>query len=226
MDNTKRKKIEDGILKFVTPMTPGGANRQVYKKLFQSLDNKQFEEFWGSIVKRGYIPLFVDNYDEKEMIDYEAVVRLSKEWNIPLEQQLIIPDPDTGIEHTTPDTVVVGIVESCKQRQIISKKIGVSKNDYNIEDLTGQPTGDSKAGGISNPELNVLIFLGLPTVAKELASVKGGDVGAYRSYKNQLVTTGRSNTNESLRDGTGVKSLQTAKWLLLGRHIVSTIGDR
>lgn len=160
------------------------------------------------------------------MIDYDLIVRLSKKWNIPLEQQVIIPDPDTGIFHTTPEKAIVGIVEVAKQRQVIVKKIGVSKHDYDVEDLTGQPTGDSKAGGISNPEINILIALGLTTVAKELASVKGGDIGAYREYKSQLSTTGVSNTNEALRNGTGVKSLQTAEWLLKGRHIVSNIGSR
>lgn len=226
MDKAKRQLIEEGILAFVTPITPGGGNAKVYKDIFSTARDEDIEQLWESIKAQGYIPIFLDNYDTREMIDFDALVSLAKQWNIPVEQQVIIPDQDTGIQYTTPETAVVGIVESCKQRQLSIKKIGVSKHDYQIEDLTGQPTGDSKAGGISNPELNILIALGLPTMAKELASVKGGDIGAYRHYKTELSNTGHTSTNNALRNGSGVKSLKTVQWLLLGRHIQSNIAAR
>lgn len=220
---SKRKAIEKGILDFVTPITPGGNNRKVYEDLFKQADDKTFEVIWEGIKEKGYIPLFFDNYDNEEMVDYNKLLDLAKSWDIPLEQKLVIPDPDTGITYTTAETVLVGICEVAKPRQLSIKKIGVSKNDYQVATLTGQPIGDSKAGGISNPELNILVSLGLTTVAKELASVKGGDVGAYRHYKSSLSTTGNTQTKESLQQGTGVKSLKTVKWLLAGRHILSDI---
>lgn len=226
MDKAKRKLIEDGILEFVTPITPGGGNAVVYKNIFNNTTDAQFEAIWNNIKESGYIPIFLDSYDSAEMVDFDSLVTLAKKWDIPLEQQVIIPDQDTGILYTTPETAVVGIVETCKQRQLSIKKIGVSKHDYQIEDLTGQPTGDSKAGGISNPEINILIALGLPTMAKELASVKGGDIGAYRHYKTELSNTGRTDTNNALKNGSGVKSLKTVQWLLLGRHISSNISAR
>lgn len=226
MDKAKRQLIEAGILEFVTPITPGGGNAKVYRDIFNTTDDAAFDKLWESIKTQGYIPIFLDNYDPQEMIDFDALVALANKWGIPVEQQVIIPDQDTGIQYTTPESAVVGIVETCKQRQLSIKKIGVSKHDYQIEDLTGQPTGDSKAGGISNPELNILIALGLPTMAKELASVKGGDIGAYRHYKTELSNTGRTDTNSALKNGSGVKSLKTVQWLLLGRHIQSNIAAR
>lgn len=226
MDKKKRAQIESSILTFAKKITTGGNNETVYKNLFAEMNEAQFDTFWEAIKRRGYIPIFLDNFDTKEMVDYDNCIKLSKEWNIKLEQSVTIPDPDTGISYTTPEDTVVGIVESTKQRQIISKKIGVSKNDYQVDDLTGQPTGESKAGGISNPEVNILVALGLTTTAKELVSVKGGDIGAYNYYKSQLTESGVSSTNEALRNGTGAKSLQTAQWLLRGRHIISDIGAR
>ncbi|QMV29135.1 hypothetical protein AP1_0432 [Aeromonas phage AP1] len=107
-------------------------------------------------------------------------------------------DPDTGLEHTTPETYLVGIAETRKQRQLQAKKFGASKHDHDIEDLTGQPTGDSKAGGISNPEIQVLLSLGLKTMAKELADVRGGDIGAYQAYKNDIISGGET-TVQSLK---------------------------
>lgn len=226
MDKAKRKLIEDGILKFAKEITPGGGNHRIYSNIFNTVDDNQFKDIWDSIVKHGYIPVFMDNFNTKEMLDYDHAIALGKKWDIPLEQPVTFVDPDTGIEHTTPDTTVVGISETTKQRQIIVKKIGAAKNDFDVDDLTGQPIGDSKGAGISNPEIHMLLFLKLPNMAKELAAVKGGDAGAYREYKNELTTTGSTTVRNALKQGDGAKSLRTADWLLAGRHLISTISER
>ncbi|QZA70726.1 DNA-directed RNA polymerase subunit beta [Erwinia phage AH04] len=214
-----RKEIESDILALAKDFTKGGGNHKVYSELFARLSDEQFAQFWNNICDMSFIPMFVDNFDMRETIDYDHTVKLAKKLDIPLEQQVIFTDPDTGLEHTTPETAIVGIAEVRKQRQLQAKKFGASKHDYNVEDLTGQPTGDSRAGGISNPEIQVLLSLGLPTLAKELADARGGDVGAYRAYKNDILTTGVTTTESALQRGTGVKSLQTAHFLLLGQHI-------
>ena len=221
MKPEKRKEIEKGILDFVKEVTPGGGNHRIYTSIFKRLDDKQFETFWNQIVERCYIPIFLDNFDPKEMVDYAKLKELSEKWDIPLEQQVSFMDPDTGIRHLTPQKAMVGIVEIAKQRQIIVKKMGVAKHDFDVEDLTGQPVGDSKGAGVSNPENNIFVALGLTTMAKELASVKGGDLDAYRQYKSDLVSSGTTTTKGSLEAGSGVKSLQTADWLLKGRHLIT-----
>ena len=226
MNTAKRKLIEQGILEFAKEITPGGGNHRIYSALFKRLNDEQFSSFWEEIKKRCYIPLFFDNFDQKEMVDYDKAKILSEKWNIPLEQPVQFVDPDTTILHTTPKTEVVGIVEIAKQRQVVIKKMGLAKHDFDVEDLTGQPVGDSKGAGISNPENNILIALGLTTMAKELSAVKGGDIAAYRQYKSDLVSSGSTSVQSSLKAGNGAKSLLTADWLLMGRHIGSTIRKR
>lgn len=221
-----RKEIESDILELAKRFTVGGGNHKLYSELFGHLDDAQFSKFWNSICDNKFIPMFVDNFNQKETISYNNMVLVAADYGIPLEQQLVITDPDTGLEFTTPETALVGIAEARKQRQLQAKKFGASKHDYETEDLTGQPTGDSKAGGISNPEIQVLLSLGLPTLAKELADVRGGDAGAYRAYKNDILTSGQATTESSLQRGTGVKSLQTAHYLLLGQHIDNNLADR
>lgn len=221
-----RKEIEGDILQLAGDFTKGKGNHKLYTELFARLNDEQFKSFWNSICDNGFIPMFVDNFDMQETIDYDHMVKVAEKYNIPLEQQLVLIDPDTGLEHTTPEKALVGIAEVRKQRQLQAKKFGASKHDYEVEDLTGQPTGDSRAGGISNPEIQVLLSLGLPTMAKELADVRGGDIDAYRAYKNDILTSGRTTTESSLERGSGVKSLQTAHFLLYGQHIDNNLGDR
>ena len=221
-----RKEIESDILALAKDFTVGGANHKLYKELFERMTDDQFKVFWNSVCDNGFIPMFVDNYDIKETINYDHMCKVALKMGIPLEQQLVITDPDTGLTHTTPETALVGIAEVRKQRQLQAKKFGASKHDYEVEDLTGQPTGDSRAGGISNPEIQVLLSLNLPTLAKELADVRGGDAGAYRAYKNDILTSGHATTESALQRGTGVKSLQTADFLLLGQHIDANLSSR
>lgn len=225
-DMKNRKEIEKDILDLAKRFTKGGGSFKIYTELFGRLDDDQFATFWNSVCDNEFIPMFVDNFDMKETIDYDMMVKLGKDLDIPLEQHVVMIDPDTGLEHTLPETAVVGIAEVRKQRQLQVKKFGASKNDYNVEDLTGQPTGDSRAGGISNPEIQILLSLGLPTMAKELADSRGGDVGAYRAYKNDILTTGRTTVQSSLERGTGVKSLQTAHFLLRGQGLDNNMADR
>lgn len=226
MIKEKRAEIEKSIIEFGTAITPGGGNGKIYKSLFSKMSEKQFDDFWESVKKRGYIPVFMDNFDQKEMVDYDAAIELSKKWNIPLIQQVELVDPDTNIKHKTPEQTIVGICDVSKQRQIIVKKIGNAKHDFDVDDLTGQAIGDSKGAGISNPENHMLLALGLTTMALELTSVKGGDAGAYREYKNQLVTTGSATVGAALKAGDGAKSLKTGSWLLTGRHLDNTMGTR
>lgn len=221
-----RKEIENDILFLAKRFTPGGFGHQVYTNLFTAMSDEQFKVFWNSVVDNGFIPMYVDNYKRKEMIDFDLMGKLAKDLDIPLEQQLIFVDPDSGLEHTTPETAIVGIVETRKQRQLQTKKFGASKHDHSIEDLTGQPTGESRAGGISNPEIQVLLGLGLKTVCKELADVRGGDNDAYKAYKNDILTTGSTNTESSLQRGSGVKSLRTVHFFLRGRLLDNNLKDR
>lgn len=221
-----RKEIERDILELAKKFTVGGGNHKLYSELFGHLKDDQFAKFWNSICDNKFIPMFVDNFDPKEGISYDHMVKVAADYGIPLEQQLVITDPDTGLQFTTPETALVGIAEARKQRQLQAKKFGASKHDYETEDLTGQPTGDSKAGGISNPEIQVLLSLGLPTLAKELADVRGGDAGAYRAYKNDILSSGRATTESALARGTGVKSLQSAHYLLMGQHIDNNLNAR
>lgn len=221
-----RKEIERDILALAKDFTKGGGNHKLYTELFARLDDEQFKYFWNGVCDSGFIPMFVDNFDMSETINYDHMVKVAAKYDIPLEQQLIITDPDTGLEHTTPETALVGYAEVRKQRQLQAKKFGASKHDYEVEDLTGQPTGDSRAGGISNPEIQVLLSLGLPTLAKELADVRGGDAGAYRAYKNDILTSGRATTESALSRGTGVKSLQSAHYFLRAQHLDNNLADR
>lgn len=221
-----RAAYEKFVLGFMDELTPGGGNGVIYRRLFKALNDKQLEEIVVATENGKPLSVWVSNWDRKEMIDFARIQRLAKKYGVQYEQQLVIFDGDTGIKSVTPHTAITGLVRIRKQRQMLVTKFGAATNDHNIDDLTGQVMGDSRSTGISQPEITVLRNLGLDIMSNELYNVKGGDLDALRHYKNDLITTGKTNTNASLRKGSIAKVLQTVYYLFRARHLDSNINKR
>lgn len=221
-----RKAFEDFTLTFMGKLTIGGGNRVIYDRLFKAMNDVQFEQFIATLEGGQPLCIWASNYDPREMIHYDNIIKLSKEYGVEIEQQLVVFDEDTGIKSLTAYKAIVGTAEIRKQRQMLVKKFSGAKNDHSIDDLTGQVMGDSRSTGISQPEITVLRNLGLQTMANELYNVKGGDNQALRAYKNDLLTTGKTTTNGSLKKGDIAKVLKTGHYLLRGRHIDNNMDKR
>lgn len=226
MAKGNRKAFEDFVISFMKRVTKGGGNAVIYRRLFDRLNDKQFEEFVQELENGRSLAIWASNLDKKESIVWNDILKLSKELGIELEQQLIITDEDTGIASVTPHKVVVGTVEVRRQREMLVKKFSGAKDDHLIDDLTGQVTGDSRASGISQPEITILRALGLTKAASELYSVKGGDPEALKAYKNDLITEGKTTADSALRKGGVAKVLKTAHYLLRGRHLDNNLDKK
>lgn len=221
-----RKGFEDFILGFMGKLTKGGGNRIIYERLFKPMTDAQMEGFVVELEKGKPLSIWASSYDDKEKLVYENLLALAKEYGVNVMQRLVVYDEDTGIRSMTDYEAIIGTAEFRKQRQMLAKKIGVAKNDYEIDDLTGQVMGDSRATGISQPEITVLRNLGLTTMANELYNVKGGDLEALKAYKSDLIATGKTTTNSALRRGNIAKVLETAYHVFRGRHLDSNFNTR
>lgn len=221
-----RKGFEDFVYTFMAKLTKGGGNKVIYGRLFATMNDKQLGDFVDKLEQGMPLSIWASSFDPKEKLDFDNLLKLCKEYGVNAVQRLIVYDEDTGIKSMTDYSAIIGTAELRKQRQMLVKKFGAAKDDYSIDDLTGQVMGDSRSTGISQPEITVLRNLGLYTMANELYNVKGGDLDALKAYKNDLVTTGRTNTNSSLRKGTIVKVLETAYHIMRGRHLDSNLEKR
>lgn len=223
---SNRKAFEEFVYSFMGKLTKGGGNRTIYERLFGGFSDKDMEAFVVKLEQGMPLCIWASSLDPKEMLDFENILKLAKEYKVELKQQLVIFDEDTGIKSMTEYEAIIGMAEFRKQRQMLVKKFGGAKNDHQVDDLTGQVMGDSRSTGLSQPEITVLRNLGLNILANELYNVKGGDLDALKAYKNDLLTTGKTNTNSSLRKGTIAKVLETAHRLLRGRHIDGNLNTR
>lgn len=221
-----RKAFEAYVLEFMGAITEGGGNKIIYQRLFAKLNDKQVEEMVVRIEQGSPLSIWVSNWNPKEMILFSNIQKLAKKYGVQLEQRIIVRDPETGIRTMTPHTVTCGTIAVRKQRQMQVTKFSYAMHDYDIDDLTGQVTGDSRSTGISQPEITVLRNMGLEIMANELYNVKGGDLEALKDYKNNLITTGTANVNASLRKGTIAKVLSSVHFLFRARHIDTNFNRR
>lgn len=221
-----RKGFEEFIYGFMGSLTKGGGNKVIYERLFKPMSDKQIEDFVVKMEEGMPLSIWASSFDEKEKLDFDNLLKLCEKYGVNAVQRLVVYDEDTGIKSMTDYSAIIGTAECRKQRQMLIKKFGAAKDDYNIDDLTGQVMGDSRSTGISQPEITVLRNLGLYTMANELYNVKGGDLDALKAYKNDLLTTGKTNTNSSLRRGGIAKVLETAHYIMRGRHIDNNLDKR
>jgi hypothetical protein len=221
-----RKAFEAFVFEVAEAMTKGGGNRKIYERLFKPMTDKDMDDFVDKLEKGLPLSFWFSNWNPDEMMDYERLKTLCTKYGLALEQQLVIYDEDTGIKSLTSYKAMIGTAELRKQRQMWVKKFSAARDDYNIDDLTGQVMGESRSTGISMPEITVLRNLGLYTMANELYNVRGGDVDALKAYKNDILTTGKTNANSALKRGTIAKVLSTVGHLLRGRHLQNNIGSR
>jgi hypothetical protein len=221
-----RKAFEKLVLDRMGRVTDGGGNKVIYERIFKEATDEQIEGMVKWLEQGNSLPIWSPGGIKKEELRYETLMKLCELDKVKIMQRVISYDEDTNIMSMSPNEAIVGRSELRAQRQFWAKKFNAAKNDYKIDDLTGQVSMESRATGISMPEITVLRGLGLTTMANELYNVKGGDQDALKAYKNDLLTTGKTTTDGSLRKGSGTKVLSTVHYLLRGRLIDNNIPNK
>jgi len=225
--NAKRKAAQEFLIKEMTAATPNGGNGLIYKNFLEPMTDAQFEDYIVWLENGGDIAIWLSNTDRGDDIDFDHIVQRCEELGFPVYQRIISRDIDTGLKVMTPAKHFVGTAELIKQSQMWVKKVSAAKDDSKVDDLTGQVMMESRATGFSTPEVSVFGgALGLNNATNEIYSVKGGDVDALKAYRNDLIETGKTNTNACLRKGSGARSLRLVHYLLRGRLIDNNLDKR
>ena len=71
-------------------------------------------------------------------------------------------------------------------------KLSVAENDKKLDALTGQVTANDKASSLSYPEAQLMYARGLNKSLIEFMKVRGGDIHAFATFKQQLEESGEA----------------------------------
>ena len=221
--NLNRKKAEEFILQFVKDVEPTGYNVEQYKKIFADMPDKDFHTYMTEIrAGNRFLVIFKPMYKAKG-ITVENNLRVAEKYGLEFFEHLIVTNSTDAPDYKTPIKYLVVDLPYRRQSQTLVKKTSIPEHNKVIDELTFQPTGESKGAKISYPELQVLIGMGLDNTIAELIRYRGGDRNGFNAYNAMFLRYGNANLKTLSEYSSGVESTKTLKTYFTAMHIKSTI---
>ena len=187
----KRKQIQDKILHILEIIDPGKSNKERYEKMFDSMSDKAFANFMTDLSQgRTKLTFFAPNF--KTYIQQEDCLKAADELGLKIFERLRFKDKATGETFLTPHEYLITELPVRRTRQFLMHKLSVAENDKKLDALTGQVTADDKASSLSFVEAQLLYVRGLDKSLVEFMKVRGGDIHAFATFKQQLEESGQA----------------------------------
>lgn len=207
--NAARQAVETYIIGAMAQVMSGNKNPEIYKEFFARRSDEQFSELMDRLEKdEESFPFYHPNFTGKN-IDLELLISLIEKEGGAFMEQIHMVDFETGQKFLTPIEYPILRLPLRIQQQKLQKKMSVPKDNKHVDDLTGQPTTESKGSALSYPEIQILYAMGLEKTMTEVLKVRGGDEKAYREYNNEIIATGGVNIEAITSQKTKVKSTKT-----------------
>ena len=221
--NTNRKAAEEVILEYIEKMLPGSENPELYRSIFKTMDDEQFDRFMADIeMGKTRLAIIAPNFNEKKL-DVQRNLEIAKELGHNFFQKLWIEGTGTTPTYLTPIPYMVLDLPLRRQAQLLVKKIAIPEDNKSVDDFTGQPTGKSKGSKMSYPETQIMTAMGLDNCLIEMLKFRGGDVDGFNAMNNAISRTGEVSLNAIAPLASGVESTKTLKAILTGMHISNTL---
>lgn len=221
--NPKRKQVEDFILKYIKRIVTGKENYELYEMLFKSMNDKEFHIFMEKLRdKKATLSVIIPNGSNIK-VDVKSNFKLAKELGFEFFQHIRVGATADVPAYTTPNKYMVLKFPVKRAAQLLTKKISIPEDNSKVDTLTGQVTNGSKGSKLTNPELQILLGLGLKKSILELMKHRGGDLGSNNAMNNILFNYGSVNQDELEQYSTKVESTKTLKAYLQAMHIKSTL---
>ena len=217
-----RKECIDFAVSIVEGMLPGTPNAELTRQRFEAMSDEEFRETMIKFQKGEDILYLIAPNGAKVKLNTQRNIELGKKIGHDFFQRVWFTNPD-GSKYLSNDKYMIVRLPLRIQSQLISKKISIAKHNNTIDDLTGQPTGDSKGSKISYPEVQAMAALGLDNTLIELMKLRGGDRGAFNSMNTLITRNGEVSIKSVLPYSTGVKSTDTLYTYLTSMHLQNTL---
>jgi hypothetical protein len=215
-----RQATEAFILKWIGRMLPGGKNVKIYKDLFASWSDKDFEAFMTSIeTGEEMLAIIAPNLDE-EMVTVPNNLAVAEELGHNFYESIWVNEGNGEAPYLTPKKYLVTLQPFRRQAQLLVKKISIPEDNRSINDLTGQPSssGSSRGSKISYPETQIMAALNLDNSLIEMLKYRGGDQKGFVAMNKSISQTGGVSLDALSKLNTRVKSTDTLRTLLTCMH--------
>lgn len=191
----KRKKMESLIDSVMSAIDPSGTNAKKYRNMFQTMNDKQFDEYFQKLFadKRSNLRVDIEEFGpENRKIKFENVEKAADILNLKLFEYIYMPhissDPNRPIRSRTP--VLVAYLNIKRPQQLVTKKQGLILSDTDVDEMTGEAKGDSKGGTMTGMENELLAGVGAKDILSELTGARGDNINEYQNMVEEISETG------------------------------------
>lgn len=217
----KKAAIEE-ILSVCFEILPDEENKRILDERLNSMSNQEFTDYLIRLKnEEDVIPMISPN-GKGPNLDLKRNLRVAEKIGHKFFERIWMPMPD-GSEYLTPHEYLVVQIPVRRMAQVVSKKASIPQDDKTIDDLTGQPTSNSKGAKISYPEVQTLTALGLESTLIEFMKFRGGDEEGFRAMQHSIESTGGVSLNAIYPQSGEVVSVRTVSIYLTGMHLSNTM---
>lgn len=218
-----RQLATEELVKWLDLLLPGSPNAAVYRARLEKLSDAEFDKYIDQLESgEQTVTLVAPNLADYKL-DLTRNIELGKQLGHEFFERLWLTDPVTGMEYLTPKRYLVVDLPLRRQQQMLREKISIPLNSRHVDEMTGQPTGDSQGASLTFPELQVLYSQGFRAPILELIKFRGGDNKARQAMERLLTDTGGASIDAIMQTPTRVKSTETLSTLLTSMHLKNNL---
>lgn len=218
-----RKAATAECLRWINELVPNGQVVEDMETVLNELSDEEFDQYM-ELLESGeeIISIAVPNLG-KDKLELERLLDVGTQLGHSFFERLWLTDAKTGVTSLTPEAYLVVDLPLRRQQQLLAKKVSIPDHNRQIDELTGQPVGDSKGAALSGPELQILRSQGLDRPVLEMIKARGGDEKARRILYRQIHESGSASLEDVMQAGTRVKSTETLSTLLTAMHLKNNL---
>ena len=185
----------------------------IYKKRFAEIDDETFDAYMRLCRdKKEILAIWVPNMNKNE-VTIKRALEVGKKYGFPFFQRIYLTDQKTGQLVLRDRPTRLYLIPNRRQAETLSAKISIPKNNNTKDQLTNQPTGDSKGSTWSQPEMN-----------RELMQARGGDDKKFNAMNRMLLETGTVSL-EQLPEDSKAKSVSAVGVILTAMHLQNNLDE-
>ena len=220
---SNRKNAEQYILTWIEKLASGGDNAKIYKDLFASMSDEDFDGFMMAIKSgKNRLAVIVPNFGTAKITTANNL-KLGEELGHQFFQRIWIEGDGVNPSYLTPVKYLVVDLPLRRQAQILVKKISIPEDNASVDDFTGQPTGKSKGSKISYDETQVMAAMGLDRTLIEFIKFRGGDSKGFQAMNSSISRLGNVSLDSIKHYAGGVESTNTLSAYLTAMHYSNTL---
>jgi hypothetical protein len=133
--NAERKAAEEFILHYIDEILPGSGNVQIYKDLFATMSDENFDAFMKAIDKGETNLALVAPNLSSPTLSVERNHRIAKELGHSFYQRIWIEGTGDNPTYLTPIPYMVVKLPLRRQAQLLVKKISIPADNNSVDDF-------------------------------------------------------------------------------------------